>query len=121
MKRVVVLIVAFATLATASEKIDIYKYDLIEIYKNLPSFIADLELDNIKMTNEGVNPYKVLKGKALNCKKLGFNKKPTKQVFPDSIYYRYTKELKNNVEATCTESIYKNGSINFSVLIDGSD
>ena len=115
------IILAVATSVIASQKIDIYKYDIIDIYKNLPTFIADLELDNIKMSNKGINPYKILKGKALSCKKLGFDKKPTKQVFPDHIYYRYTKELKNSVVATCTESIYRNGSINFSVLIDGNN
>ena len=114
-------VAALLTSAMATEKIDIYKYDRIEIYKNISSMIADIEMDGIKMTNDGVNPYKVLKGKVLSCRKLGFDKKPDKQVFPDHVMYSYKKQLKNDVEATCTENIYKNGSVNFSVLIDGSD
>ena len=113
--------VLLTTAAMATEKIDIYKYDRIEIYKNISSTIAEIEIDGIKMTNDGVNPYKILEGTVLSCKELGFDKKPDKQVFPDHVYYLYTKQLKNDVEATCMENIYKNGSMSFAVLIDGSD
>jgi len=49
-------------------------------------------MDGIKMTNDGVNPYKILEGTVLSCKELGFDKKPDKQVFPDHVYYFYTKQ-----------------------------
>ncbi|BAF72959.1 hypothetical protein [Sulfurovum sp. NBC37-1] len=123
MKKILIT-TAVATLTTAmmaAEKIDIYKYDIISVYKNVPEMMADLELDGIKMTNDGVNPYKVLKGKVLSCKELGFKGKPVEQSFPDLVSYGYTKKLKNDVEAVCTEIIYKGGTVNFSVLIDGND
>lgn len=122
--KTILIATAVATLTTAVmavEKIDIYKYDIISVYKNIPEMMADMEMDGIKMTNDGVNPYKVLDGKVLSCNELGFNGKPTEQSFPDHKYYRYTKALKNDVEAVCTENVYKGGTVNFSVLIDGND
>jgi len=118
---VVTAMTTLLTSAMATEKIDIYKYDMITVYKNISSTIAKIELDGIKMSNDGINPYKVLQGTVLSCKKLGYLKRPTKQLFPDHVLYHYTKQLKNDVEATCDENIYKNGSMNFSVLIDGND
>ncbi|BAF72952.1 hypothetical protein [Sulfurovum sp. NBC37-1] len=120
----ILMTTAIATLTTvtmAAEKIDIYKYDMITIYKNVPSTIAKMEMSSIKMTNDGVNPYKVLKGKVLSCKKLGFDGKEEKQDFPDHLLYHYTKHLKNDVEASCDENVYKGGTVNFSVLVDGND
>ncbi|HFU77691.1 MAG TPA: hypothetical protein ENK68_04225 [Epsilonproteobacteria bacterium] len=123
MKKTIIatVLVTFVTSTMAAEKIDIYEYDMITVYKNIPEMMADMEMDGIKMTNDGVNPYKVLDGKVLSCKELGFTGKPTEQSFPDHKYYRYTKALKNDVEAVCTENIYKGGTVNFSVLVDGND
>ena len=122
MKKIIIAtsMVTLATTAMATEKIDIYEYDMITIYKNMPKTIAGLEKSAIKMINEGVNPYKILDGKVLSCKTLGFSK-PTKQDFGDHVGYHYTKQLKNDVEAICDENIYKGGTVSFSLLVDGND
>ena len=122
MKKIIIatLMATLATTAMATEKIDIYKYDMITIYKNMPKSIAGMEKSGIKMTNEGTNPYKILDDKVLSCKALGFSH-PTKQGFGDHMMYHYTKQLKNDVEATCDENIYKGGTVSFSLLVDGND
>ena len=108
----------------AGEKIDIDKYDIINIIRNAPDFIIKIELDNNKMTNEGINPYKILETFDFNCKSLGFTKNGKgyrEEKFPDHQYYYYTKKLKNGVEAVCEESIFKGGAKSMAILVDGND
>ncbi|SFV50570.1 hypothetical protein MNB_SM-7-1125 [hydrothermal vent metagenome] len=120
-----VAVVPFLTACMAGKtptpvKIDINKYDMISIYKNAPDSVEEGEKSGAKFINEGTNPYKILDDTALSCKELGFSKF-TKENFDDFVRYHYTKMVKNDVEATCDENIYKNGSNNFSILVDGND
>ncbi|WP_294955321.1 hypothetical protein [Sulfurovum sp.] len=114
------LTMVVTTAAYTAEKIDIDKYDMISIYKNTPSFVTKMEKKNAKFANEGSNPYKIMEKAALTCKSLGFVKH-TKQDFGDHVLYHYTKMVKNDVEAVCDENIYKGGTENFAVLVDGND
>jgi len=119
-----IIATALAVLVTSSmaeEKIDINQYDMISVFKNAPASVEQGEKSGAKFTNDGVNPYKII-DKALSCKELGFTKY-TKKDFSDFGYvrYHYTKMVKNDVEAFCNEDIYKGGTKNFSILIDGND
>lgn len=122
-KRVTVAMVV-ALLSTsmmfAEEKIDIDKYDMITIYKNTPSIVADMEKESAKFINKGVNPYKIIENPTFSCEDLGFSK-PTTKDFGDYVRKHYSKVVKNDVEAQCDEQVYKGGTVNFAILVDGND
>ena len=123
-KRRVTVTMAIAVLSTsmvfAAEKIDINKYDMITIYKNAPSFVAKMEKKGAKFANEGTNPYKIMENTTFSCKDLGFSKH-TKKDWGEYVQKSYTKMVKNDVEAICDEKVYKGGTENFAVLVDGND
>ena len=115
-KIVMATVLGVSTLYSA-QKIDINVYNFITIYKNTPDFIAQIVKQNVKLSKEGT---KIVNNVTYSCKDLGFTT-ANEQKFHDHMSYHYTKQVKNNVVAVCDENIFKGGTHNFAVLIDGND
>jgi len=115
--KIVMATVLGVSILNATQKIDINVYDFITIYKNTPDFIAKMVKQNVKFGKEGT---KIVDNVTYSCKDLGFTTS-NEQKFHDHVSYHYTKQVKNNVEAVCDENIFKGGTHNFAILIDGND
>jgi hypothetical protein len=129
----VTAVVSVAVMGTANvlaeQKIDIVKYDIVNIYRNVSDkamkrFIKD------EVFQYGDSPYKVLKEVKFGCTDLGFSASDpdyAETSFPDHLNRHYEKVQNEELTSTCDESDFKNakydisGSHSFAMLIDGSD
>lgn len=117
-----VFLLSFATLAQAVD-IDTNKYDMITIITGASSDGIDAAVDD-ELDSFRSSPHKIMKDIDFDCKALGFKLAPPDPNFdtdfPDYTATYYNKQESDDVESTCTELKYDNGSKSAALLIDGN-
>ena len=121
---------SLGSVATAADpKIDLVKYDIVNIYKNISdeTMKSRIHDDDFQL---GDNPHKILKDINFSCESLGFSKSDPgfkKQDYPDHSERFYTKKQEGHEDSVCNESIYKKSGFNsfgtnaFAYIVDGND